>query len=342
MSSTVVDETWPDGTPKKDHVEDDDGKVTERREYDKKGKKTKKIEYDRKGREAKETEYEGDGVTVKKTTEIEYRSNDTKEKTTEKEYVNRKKSKETETNYDSDEREKTKKEKEYEDDGVTVKKEKVTKTKYKKKGTKKWKETVETEIEYEKGKKKLKTVTKTKFCPEPNSERIRIKQVIKYQWTGQRWKEILPRAPPERFNCETGEPISYHPSGKTKNRYVAFLAAAIIFSVLGYTSQNNLFYLLGVGSLLIALVIYMQGSSEEDVIPIYTEIPVEEAKALEKIDILLKNADKSKESGELSAEKAELLKALDLSTEYGFIEKTKLIKKKLDDLARREKELDGT
>ena len=203
-------------------------------------------------------------------------------------------------------------------------------------------ETVETEIEYEKGKKKLKTVTHTKFCPEPNSERIRIKQVIKYQWTGQRWKEILPRAPPERFNCETGEPISYHPSGKTKNRYVAFLAAAIVFSVLGYTSQNNLFYLLGVGSLLVALVIYIQGPSEEDMIPIDTEIPVEEAKALEKIDILLKNAVNHKESGELSAEKAELLKALELSTEYGFIEKTKLIKEKLDDLARREKELEGT
>lgn len=120
------------------------------------------------------------------------------------------------------------------------------------------------------------------------------------------------------------------------------MVATIIFSVLGYASHNSIFYLLGVGSLLIAVLIYLKRPSEENVTPIDTEIPVEEARVLEKMALLLENADKNKELGELSAEKAELLKALEISTEYDLIDKTKLIKKKLGDLERREKELDGT
>lgn len=204
------------------------------------------------------------GVTTKKTIETEYDGKGRKKRTTEKYYIKRKRSKETETTYDDDGREKTKKEKEYEDDSVTIKKEKVTKTEYKKEGARRWKETVETEIEYEKGKKKLKTETHTKFCPEPNSNVVNVRQVIKYQWTGQRWVEILPRAPPEICECPSEDSGSRPPSEKTYNRAVAFLAAAIIFSVLGYTSHNNLFYLLGIGSLLIAVLTYLKRPSEED------------------------------------------------------------------------------
>lgn len=248
----IVDETWPDGTPKRDHVENEEGKVTERREYNKEGKETNK------------NEYEEDGVTTKKTTETEYDGKGRKKKTTEKDYVERKRSKETETSYDDEEREITKKEKEYEKDSVTVKKEKVTETRYKKKGARSWKETVETEIEYEKGKKKLKTETHTKFCPEPNSNVVNVRQVIKYQWTGQRWVEILPRAPPEICECPSEDSSSHPSSEKTYNRAVAFLAAAIIFSVLGYTSHNHLFYVSGVGSLFIAVLTYLKRPSEED------------------------------------------------------------------------------
>ncbi|ODS40029.1 MAG: hypothetical protein A7315_09990 [Candidatus Altiarchaeales archaeon WOR_SM1_79] len=125
------------------------------------------------------------------------------------------------------------------------------------------------------------------------------------------------------------------------------LASVILCAVLftaGFKTGNNLFYALGVGSLIaggLIYVFYPHAPAGEPTLPgLLTSPTVKPApgvlEPIKQLDLLLINADKNKDSGDIAAEKLDLLKALDISLENNLPDKTEEIETKLSDTTRRE------
>ena len=118
------------------------------------------------------------------------------------------------------------------------------------------------------------------------------------------------------------------------------LLISLAFFAAGFKTKNNLFYIAGAGTLLITGALYFSYPSYET--PEIPGIPAEPASVpetlspLQQLDLLLANADKNKNSGDVAAEKLDLMNALDISLKNNLPEKTEIIETKLSDTTRRE------
>ena len=116
---------------------------------------------------------------------------------------------------------------------------------------------------------------------------------------------------------------------------------SVVFFAVGFKTKNNLFYIAGAGTLLLTGALYFSTPSYE--IPEIPSVPAEPVRPpmetlspLSQLELLLANADKNKNSGDVAAEKLELLKALDITLKNNILEKKELIETKLSGTTRRE------
>jgi len=129
-------------------------------------------------------------------------------------------------------------------------------------------------------------------------------------------------------------------SAVPKYIFIGSIIISLILFTAGYKTKNNLFYIAGVGSLLIGGGVYFLLTSEESPPPEFFEeehlLETETLDPIKQIDLLLTNANKNKQSGDTAAEKLDLLNALDISLKNNLPEKTEIIETKLSDTTRRE------
>ena len=138
---------------------------------------------------------------------------------------------------------------------------------------------------------------------------------------------------------------SYYQPGESSNKTAQYiLIASIIISLIlfaaGFRTGNNLFYILGAGCILAGGGFYLLTPQELPTQPVQPIQPSQQEfdklSPAKQLDLLLENADKNKNSGDIDAEKLDLMRALDISLKNNLPEKIEEIEIKLSDTSRRE------
>ncbi len=118
------------------------------------------------------------------------------------------------------------------------------------------------DIEYNNGKRFKSTVVETEYCPD-GVQKKKEKIIVSY-WRGQRWVKEESESSVKKWNCETGEEISWGGMTTGKEILVAVIAlAGISLTVFDFSEVSFPTNIVGVALFILALMLFRLFYGEE-------------------------------------------------------------------------------
>lgn len=118
-----------------------------------------------------------------------------------------------------------------------------------------------------------RVIVAIKYCPDGTTEKVRITRV--YYKPENRWHEEKREKKTVRRKCKTGEIIAMvFPQAPGDFVLIAAVAAILIFTVLGWTRSDNIYWLIAIISAVAVTLLYHkhQVTRREEEVSLYSEI----------------------------------------------------------------------